>query len=41
MPAETNRRAIWAAVNQPGEKAAAARGRYPLLSRSFRTIARL
>ena len=39
--AETNRRAIWGAVNQPGEEAAAARGSFPLLNRSFRIVERL
>ena len=39
--AETNRRAIWGAVNQPGEEAAAARGNFPLLSRAFRIVERL
>jgi hypothetical protein len=39
--AETNRRAIWGAVNQPGEEAAAARGSFPLLSRAFRIVERL
>jgi hypothetical protein len=38
--AETYRRAIWGAVNQPGEEAAAARGRFPLLNRSFRIVER-
>ena len=39
--AETNRRAIWGAVDQPGEEAAAARGSFALLNRSFRIIERL
>jgi hypothetical protein len=39
--AEMNRRAIWGAVNQPGEEAAAARGSFPLLNRSFRIVERL
>ena len=39
--AETNRRAIWGAVNQPGEEAAAARGSFPLLNRAFRIVERL
>ncbi|MCZ8146841.1 MAG: hypothetical protein O9325_03180 [Roseomonas sp.] len=39
--AETNRRAIWGAVNQPGEEAAAARGNFPLLNRAFRIVERL
>jgi hypothetical protein len=39
--AETNRRAIWGAVNQPGEEAATARGSFPLLSRAFRIVERL
>jgi hypothetical protein len=39
--AETNRRAIWGAVNQPGEEAAAARGSFPLLNRAFRIVGRL
>ena len=39
--AETNRRAIWGAVNQPGEEAAAARGSFPLLNRAFRIAERL
>jgi hypothetical protein len=38
---ETNRRAIWGAVNQPGEEAAAVRGSFPLLNRAFRIIERL
>jgi hypothetical protein len=38
---ETNRRAIWGAVNQPGEEAAAVRGSFPLLSRAFRIVERL
>jgi hypothetical protein len=39
--AETNRRAIWGAVNQPGEEAAAARGSFPPLSRAFWIVERL
>ncbi|MCZ8148367.1 MAG: hypothetical protein O9325_11040 [Roseomonas sp.] len=39
--AETNRRAIWGAVNQPGEEAAAARGSFTLLNRAFRIVERL
>ena len=39
--AETNRRAIWGAVNQPGEEAAAVRGSFPLLNRAFRIVERL
>ena len=39
--AETKRSAIWGAVNQPGEEAAAARGRFPLLNRAFRIVERL
>jgi hypothetical protein len=39
--AETNRRAIWGAVNQPGEEAATARGSFPLLNRAFRIVERL
>ncbi|WP_203075765.1 hypothetical protein [Falsiroseomonas ponticola] len=38
---ETNRRAIWGAVNQPGEEAAAARGSFPMLNRAFRIVERL
>ncbi len=40
-PAEMNRRTIWDAVNQPGEEAAAARGRFPLLNRASRIVERL
>jgi hypothetical protein len=36
-----NRRAIWGAVNQPDEEAAAARGSFPLLNRAFRIVERL
>jgi hypothetical protein len=39
--AEMNRRAIWGAVNQPDEEAAAARGSFPLLNRAFRIVERL
>jgi hypothetical protein len=39
--AETNRRAIRGAVNQPGEEAAAARRSFPLLNRAFRIVERL
>lgn len=39
--AETNRRAIWDAVSQPGEKAAAATGTFPLMNRAFRIVERL
>lgn len=39
--AEMNRRAIWGAVNQPGEEAAAVRGTFPLLNRAFRIVERL
>ena len=39
--AETNRRAIWGAANQPGEEAAAARGSFPLLNRAFRIVERV
>lgn len=39
--AETNRRTIWGAANQPGEEAAAARGSLPLLNRAFRIVERL
>jgi len=39
--AETNRRAIWGAVNQPGEEAAATRGSFPQLNRAFRIVERL
>jgi hypothetical protein len=39
--AETNRRAIWRAVNQPGEEAATARGSFPPLNRAFRIVERL
>jgi hypothetical protein len=38
--AEMNRRAIWGAVNQPGEEAAAARGNFPLLNKSLRIVER-
>jgi hypothetical protein len=39
--AERNRRAIWGAVNQAGEEAAAARGSFQLLNRAFRIVERL
>ena len=39
--AETNRRAIWGAVNQPGEEAAAARGSFPLLNQASQIAERL
>jgi hypothetical protein len=39
--AETNRRAIWGAVNQPGEEATAERGSFPLLNRVFGITERL
>ncbi len=39
--AERNRRAIWGAMNAPGEDAAAARGNFPLLNRAFRIVERL
>jgi hypothetical protein len=39
--AERNRRAIWGAVNVPGEDAAASRDSFPLSSRAFRVVERL
>ena len=39
--AEMNCRAIWGAVNQPGEEAAATRGSFPPLNRAFRIVERL
>jgi hypothetical protein len=39
--AERNRRAIWGAVNAPGEDAAISRDNLPLSSRAFRIQERL
>lgn len=39
--AERNRRAIWGAVNVPGEDAAVSRDSFPLSSRAFRIVERL
>jgi hypothetical protein len=39
--AERNRRAIWGAVNVPGEDAAVSRDSFPLSSRAFRVVERL
>ena len=39
--AETNGRAIWGAVNQPGEDAAVSRDSLPLSSRGFRVVERV
>jgi hypothetical protein len=39
--AERNRRAIWGAVNAPGEDAAVSRDSFPLSSRAFRVTERL
>jgi len=39
--AERNRRAIWGAVNAPGEDAAVSRDSFPLSSRAFRMVDRL
>ena len=39
--AERNRRAIWGAINVPGEDAAASRDSFPLSSRAFRVVERL
>lgn len=38
---ERNRRAIWGAINVPGEDAAVSRDSFPLSSRAFRVIERL
>ena len=39
--AEQNRRAIWGAMNAPGEDAAISRDSLPLASRAFRLVERL
>jgi hypothetical protein len=39
--ADTSRRALWGTLKQPGKEAAAARGSFPLLNRSFRIVERL
>jgi hypothetical protein len=39
--AERNRRAIWGAVNVPGEDVAVSRDNFPLSSRAFRVVERL
>ena len=39
--AERNRRAIWGAMNAPGEDAAISRDSLPLLSRGFRLVERV
>jgi hypothetical protein len=39
--AERNRRAIWGAINVPGEDAAVSRDSFPLSSRAFRVVERL
>ena len=39
--AERNRRAIWGAINMPGEDAAVTRDSFPLSSRAFRVVERL
>ena len=39
--AECNRRAIWGAMNAPGEDAAISRDSLPLASREFREVERV
>jgi hypothetical protein len=39
--ADRNRRAIWGAMNAPGEDAAISRDRLPLASRGFRMVERV
>jgi hypothetical protein len=39
--AERNRRAIWGAMNAPGEDAAISRDSLPLASRGFRVVERV
>jgi hypothetical protein len=39
--AERNRRAIWGAINAPGEEAAISRDSLPLASRGFRMVERV